>query len=260
MKNNYEETILPGGIGILYEDAHILVCRKPSGIAVQSANLRVKDMESILKLYLLEKNPQTVPYLGVVHRLDQPVEGILVFGKTQKAAAALSAQAAGGKGGKRMSKQYLAVSECADIPPDEDVPSGQTKLTDWLLRDGRTNTSRIVPQRTRGAKESRLLYQTLEIRGLRRLLLVTLLTGRHHQIRVQLAGAGMPVVGDQKYHPAPTGESLALCAHGLSFYHPETGERMEFSVRPQGEAFEMFKNKIEKTVKWMNYLYKSYHL
>lgn len=241
MKSDRVETILPEGIGILYEDAHILVCRKPAGIPVQSANMRVKDMESILRLYLFEKDSKVKPYLGIVHRLDQPVEGVVVFARTKKAAAGLSAQAAGGKNGKRMRKEYLAVSDCSGMPPDEVVQSEQKELIDWLLTDKKTNMSRIVPQGTSGAKESRLLYRTLEVQGLRRLLLVTLMTGRHHQIRVQLAGAGMPLVGDRRYHTAASGEQLALCAHRLSFYHPATGKMMTFSVEPQGEAFKPFK-------------------
>ena len=99
-----------GNIGILYEDPYILVCRKPAGVPVQSANARVKDMVSILKLYLLEESGKPgEPYLGVVHRLDQPVQGVIVFAKTKQAAANLSSQIADRKGSGQVVKRYCAV-------------------------------------------------------------------------------------------------------------------------------------------------------
>lgn len=233
-----EKKKIGNGIEILYEDAHVLVCYKPAGIPVQSAGMRIKDMVSILKVYRMEheKKPGE-PYIGVVHRLDQPVQGVIVFAKTKQAAASLSAQVAGDKNGKQAEKIYLAV---VDKKAESDVPQ-EAELTDWLLKDGRTNTSRVVSKGTKDARESRLFYRILEEKDEQALVEVHLFTGRHHQIRVQLSAAGMPIVGDQKYHPAPTREPLALCAANLSFRHPQTGKAMCFSINPQGGAFDRFR-------------------
>lgn len=236
---------LDEGIEILYEDAHILVCFKPAGLPVQSANVRRKDMTGILKLYRITErmagrgcagrkggDSTSNEYLGVVHRLDQPVQGIVVFAKTKKAAASLSMQMSG-NGRKRAEKRYYAVV-CKEVPDEFG------ELVDYLKKDGRTNTSQIVAKETPGAKESRLRYRVLARKDGRSLLEVLLLTGRHHQIRVQLAGAGMPIAGDQKYHPAAEREMLGLCAYSLKFDHPDTGVPQKFSVHPQGSVFEIF--------------------
>lgn len=230
---------LSGGIRLLYEDTDIIVCHKPSGIPVQSASMRVKDMVSILKLYRLEtelcrdRTGQAEPYIGVVHRLDQPVQGVIVFAKTKKAGASLSAQMAGGRD-RQAEKQYRAV-----VCGKPECKEGE--LVDYLLKDGRTNTSRIVSAGTKGAKESRLVYQVLEEREGCSLLNIRLLTGRHHQIRVQLADAGMPVAGDRKYNPSAQKEQLALCAYRLTFRHPENEEKITFQVEPEGGAFDKFR-------------------
>ena len=144
-----------GNIGILYEDPYILVCRKPAGVPVQSANARVKDMVSILKLYLLEESGKTgEPYLGIVHRLDQPVQGVIVFAKTKQAAANLSSQIADRKGSGQVVKRYCAVvRRNADIYKETETAAEYQELTDYLQRDRRTNTSYIVPKGTKGAKE-----------------------------------------------------------------------------------------------------------
>lgn len=213
---------------ILFEDKDILVCQKPAGIAVQSAGIGSMDLESMLKNYLAEKAPGGIPYLAVVHRLDQPVEGILVFAKNQKAAAQLNRQMTSGK----IKKEYLAVT---DRKPLKD--KGQ--LTDYLKKDGRTNTSSVEQKGTDGAKEARLSYVVLET-GERTLLKIHLDTGRHHQIRVQLAHAKMPLLGDKKYGGSDFSKGLALCAAGLSFCHPTTGKPMSFYTCPEGAAFQEF--------------------
>ena len=122
------------------------------------------------------------------------------------------------------------------------------ELTDYLQRDRRTNTSYIVPKGTKGAKESKLRYAILEETEDLSLVDIELLTGRHHQIRVQLSGAGMPIAGDKKYDEKSaktTGtrekETPALCAYSLSFQHPKTGKQMDFTVLPEGGAFEKFR-------------------
>ena len=128
---------------ILYEDKDILVCHKPAGLAVQNARVGNMDMESLLKNYIAQKVPGKMPYLGIIHRLDQPVEGVLVFALNPKAAADLSRQMTAGK----IKKTYLAVTEGA-------VKVKSAKLVDWLKKDGRTNSSAVVEGGTSGAKKA----------------------------------------------------------------------------------------------------------
>ena len=223
---------------ILYEDNDIFICHKPAGIATQTARVGQADMVSEITNYLKAsgsdlKNPL---YVGVVHRLDQPVEGILVFAKNKAAAADLSRQAAG----DGMKKEYLAV-----VCGENLSKSGE--LTDYLLKDGKTNTSRVVPPEVKGAKEAKLSYEVLSAGPSGTALVkVRLYTGRHHQIRVQMANAGMPLLGDHKY----AGEAalkisaglgvreIALCAYRLAFVHPKTGKNMQFEIKPEGAAFQ----------------------
>lgn len=213
---------------ILFEDKEILVCKKPAGIAVQSAGIGSMDLESMLKNYLAEKAPKANPYLAVIHRLDQPVEGLLVFAKNQKAAAQMNRQMTSGE----IKKEYLAVTAAKPSKKKE-------RLLDYLKKDGRSNTSLVVTQNTPGAKEARLVYEVLET-GEYTLLRIHLDTGRHHQIRVQMAHAKMPLLGDKKYGGSDFSKGLALCAAGLSFCHPTTGKPMSFYIRPEGEAFQKF--------------------
>ncbi len=224
---------------ILYEDNEIIVCQKEAGEPVQSSALRTKDMVSQLKTYLRERDPKAQPYLAPVHRLDQPVQGILVFAKTPKAANALTAQLTDG----RMEKLYLARCDSPIEGADENwrdmldagwTDDGAELLTDYLLKDGRSNTSRVVSEGTKGAKKSQLLYKRLS----GDLLWIHLLTGRHHQIRVQLAHAGMPLLGDKKYGKGTENvdNSLrfaCLCAYQLTFAHPKTGKKMIFALQPE---------------------------
>ena len=133
---------------ILYEDSDILVCRKPTGLAVQNARMGTMDLESGLKNHLALKQPDQIPYLAVIHRLDQPVEGILVFAKTPAAAKELNRQMTAGE----MEKYYLAVT---DRKPA--LPEGI--LEDELRKDGKTNTSQVVSKGTAGAKHARLSYR-----------------------------------------------------------------------------------------------------
>ncbi len=316
------------GMKILYEDAQMLVCYKEAGLPVQSAGVGTMDLESILKNYLCKqavKNPsdketqkpsrepglagparsqepvkgfcehssgQREPYLGVIHRLDQPVEGLVVFAKTPEAAGRLSAQVSAG----RMEKTYLAAVR---LPRDARLGEGKAprsienrsaeedqntskkrkgqgscqnpwiRLTDDLVKDARSNLSRVVPAGTKGAKRAELAYRILAVRsvpevlsagkktepfadgrqpaesdaepgGREALLEIRLLTGRHHQIRVQLAHAGMPILGDRKYgsREDTSRKFPALCAAALKLAHPVTGERMQFQCTPQGADFQ----------------------
>ena len=200
---------------ILYEDNQILVCKKDAGIAVQTARIGQMDLESLQKNHLAAKQSEGYPpYLAVIHRLDQPVCGVLVFAKTPFAAKELNKQITN----HTMGKYYLA-------EVDSVIPKEADTLTDYLIKDAKTNTSRVVSKGTPGGKEAILHYKKKDDTHLE----IELVTGRHHQIRVQLAHAGMPLKGDVKYNP--NGEKcteLGLCAYRLCFQHPKTGKEMEF--------------------------------
>lgn len=214
------------GLNIIFEDEQLLVVKKDAGIPVQAGKMRIMDLQGLIKNELYKRNRRGgEPYLGLIHRLDQPVEGVMVFAKTPFAAGALSEQVNDG----RMKKHYLALV-CGK--PSED--SG--KLVDYLLKDGRTNTSSVVKAQDKDAKRAELNYTVLKRGDETTLLEVELLTGRHHQIRVQMANAGWPLYGDTKYNPQfqDTTEHVqtALCAYKLSFVHPKTKKRMDFGIEP----------------------------
>lgn len=228
---------------ILYEDNSILVIRKPAGLAVQSARIGQADVVSELKSYLAKQagSGRGEPYLAVIHRLDQPVEGVLVFAKEKKAAAALTKQLSAGT----LNKQYYAVL-CG-------YPDGsEGELVDYLRKEG--NVAVAVTGREKNfpdAKIAKLHYRILEkMEQPMPLSLadVCIETGRFHQIRVQFAHAGWPLLGDTKYGNAVTGvtvgnrsyRGVALCAYFLEFCHPVSGKKMSFRVKPQNPAFEKF--------------------
>ena len=213
---------------ILYEDEHLIVCYKPSGIATQTAKISEPDMVSLLKNYFKGG------YVAVIHRLDQPVEGLLVFAKTPFAAKELNK----GLQGAGFGKYYKAVLwNC----PSED----QGTLEQYLVKDGKTNTSRIASPSEREAKKAILHYEVLRkgAEGETELSLVQvkLETGRHHQIRVQMAGMGCPIWGDAKYNTLAVQDRryrpIALCAYRLEFVHPKTKKQMQFEIEPKGEGF-----------------------
>ncbi len=229
---------------ILYEDKDLLVVLKPAGVPTQTKRLGEQDMVSLLKNYRARQKEDT--YIGVVHRLDQPVQGLMVFAKNQKAAAALSKQIAE----KAADKSYYAVVErrTTQYPGTEvlqDDVAKSYRLEDYLLKDAKTNTSRIVPENTKDAKKARLTYEVLEEKEALAILDIHLETGRHHQIRVQFSGAGLPLVGDRKYNGQGTMSSyvkvieedretplrnVALCSYYIGFVHPTSLEKMEFSI------------------------------
>ena len=205
-------------LNILYEDSEILVCEKPAGIATQSSRIGTPDMVSLLKNYLRQQSPQQQPYLAVIHRLDQPVTGLLVFAKSKRAAADLNKQLATAGFGKH----YLAL--LTGIPsPDE------TDLTNYLIKDNKTNTSRICTQNTPGSKVARLHYKLIQTWSHSSLAEITLDTGRHHQIRVQMAHLGCPIQGDVKYGATVPGQ-LQLYAYRLTFRHPVHHQLLEFTL------------------------------
>ena len=207
---------------ILYEDGELLVVWKPSGIAVQSARPSAPDVMSMLRNEMAERGERH-PYLGLVNRLDQPVEGIFLVARTAGASAKLDRQISDHI---HTEKWYQAVV-CGKPAEKKGV------LVDNLLKDGRTNTSRVVPAGTKGAKRCELSYEVEEEWEEKSLLKIRLLTGRHHQIRVQLAHAGVPIAGDRKYGKAEPGcGQLCLCACRIRFVHPVTKKEMDVQVEP----------------------------
>lgn len=224
-------------IKILYEDADILVCVKPAGTASETRKSGEQDMVSLLRNYRHGRGEE--PYVGLVHRLDQPVEGILVFGKHARSTSALSRQLA--RGG--FSKIYLAVTEKA-------MPQQEGRLVDFLKKDSRSNTSFVAAQGEAQAKKAELLYQVLETQArqerVQNLVRIELLTGRHHQIRVQMAHLGTPLAGDLKYGRQETASrgtqaaGPALCACGLEFLHPASRKKMKFHICPSQPVFQKF--------------------
>ncbi|MGN0356049.1 MAG: RluA family pseudouridine synthase [Muricoprocola sp.] len=218
---------------VIYEDQSLMVIHKPAGIAVQNASFGKKDLESMVKTYLYEKTGQANPYLGIIHRLDQPVQGLVVFAKNKKSAASLSAQVTDG----RMKKYYQAVV-CGKPSKKEET------LVHYLKKDGRKNLSAVVSEKEKDAKKAVLHYKVAEEQEAASLipegkenlslLEIELFTGRYHQIRAQLSASGFPIYGDQKYHAgAKKGEQLALCASRLVLQHPVTGKQMEFTCEPE---------------------------
>lgn len=227
---------------VLFEDNDILVCHKPAGVATESASIKTKDMVSLVKKYLCENSGKSDPYLGVIHRLDQPVSGILVFAKTPAAAASLSAQVQTDD----MGKYYTATvhGNLSTVNVDtKSVSDDWVLLTDYLLKDSKSNKAIIVNKGKKGpdgkpAKEAKLLYRIKSYNSTNdtTVLGIKLLTGRFHQIRAQLANIGHPILGDVKYGAEPINSSdsgrsgIALTADELHFKHPSTGKEMQFNI------------------------------
>ncbi len=248
----------------LYEDEHILVCVKPAGMATESRArgnaIGQADLVSTLRNHLVrEQRKQGIrsnqpPYLALIHRLDQPVEGILVFGKNKEAAAHLSRQLQTHK----IQKDYLAVTVAGDEVGKEHC------LLDYLYHDKKTGEVNVVSRETPNAQKAELTYRVLanHREDNRRLLRIHLITGRFHQIRVQLAHAGMPIVGDwrhgeqlemegqlekaynvstmQQEDMPKSAAGIALCAFRLTFMHPITNRKMQYEIIPSHPAFASF--------------------
>ena len=176
---------------VIYEDNHIIVVEKPVNVPSQQDKTNDVDMLTIIKQYLKEKyNKPGNVYLGLIHRLDRPVGGVMVFAKTSKEAARLSEQVRN----KEFKKKYLAIV-------DGKMENGSGVLEDYLLKNERTNTSKVVEEGTKNAKYAKLEYEVIAYNEETDLSLVkvTLHTGRHHQIRLQFANISHPLYGDVKY-------------------------------------------------------------
>ena len=218
-------------INILYEDTQILVCVKPAGVATQSKRIGFPDMVSLLKNHIsMTSGKSGEPYLAVIHRLDQPVAGILVFAKTLAAAKDLYKQLQN----QGFGKYYRAL--VANTPSTK-----EGTLENYMVKDARTNTSRICSAKENGSKIARLHYDTVPVtdwlftapaafHGTE--LEIHLDTGRHHQIRVQFAHLGTPICGDHKYGKAERG-TPALCSYHIDFVHPVSGKEMTYEISPR---------------------------
>ena len=249
---------------ILFEDTHIIVCRKPAGVATQSARAGQQDMVSLIKNQRARQKEE--PYVGLIHRLDQPVEGVMVFAKDKQAAAKLSKQVSE----RGMDKFYLAVAKGK-------FEQEAGTLEHFLVKDGRTNLSRVAKKDEPEAKRASLSYQVMEYNEEKdaSLVKIKLDTGRHHQIRVQMAAVGHPLLGDLKYGAGvvksqmekrglfvsekaievPAGDknisdvenvsgrgTVALCSHKIGFFHPVTGTVMEYEILPKNPYFDGFES------------------
>ena len=221
-------------LNIFYEDQELIVVKKPVGMESQETHSFSPDLVSEIKKHIHHlSTKKEEPYVGIIHRLDKPVGGIMVYAKTKEAASLLSRQVKE----NQMQKMYMAVV-CGK--PVDNVDN----FVDYLLKDTGKNMSRIVEKGISGAKRAELRYQvvdTFKEEELLTLVKIWLITGRHHQIRVQFAGRGMPLWGDHRYNPKFAGQkSIALSACELSFPHPKTKKPLTFQMEPEGEIFQRF--------------------
>lgn len=226
---------------VLHEDPHLLVIHKPAGIAVQSARIGQMDVESELKNYLAKQKKSG--FLGLIHRLDQPVEGVLVVAMTKDAAAKLNKQLAAGT----LNKKYLAVVHLEKADIEESAV-----FTDRIRKDGQLAKMISADEKAMHslteAKDAKLSYRILQKQGDLALVDVEIETGRFHQIRCQMAYHGMPLLGDVKYGSSISKEisqslgirQVALCANRITFRHPVTGKELSFEVAPENKAFSKF--------------------
>ncbi|HAJ77511.1 MAG TPA: RNA pseudouridine synthase [Clostridiales bacterium] len=208
---------------VIYEDNHVLVVIKPQNIPSQKDSSNDQDMQSMCKEYLKEKyNKPGEAYCGLVHRLDRPTGGLMVFAKTSKCAERLSEQIREGE----LQKEYLTVL-VGKLKFKTDY------LVNYLKKDEKTNTVKIVPPLEDGAKKAELTYKVLDETDKLSLVKCELITGRSHQIRVQMAGIGNPVFGDVRYGgDVAKGWNLALWSYKLCFTHPITKKTMTFICYP----------------------------
>lgn len=214
-------------INILYEDNHLLVVEKPINMPVQADNTKDQDLLTVLKKYLKNKyNKPNNVYLGLIHRLDRPVGGVMVFAKTSKAASRLSEQI---RDHKFIKVYYAVVEGNIDL---------KGRFVDKLLKDNETNMVSI----NEDGKEAILDYEKINKIDNLSLMQIKLVTGRSHQIRVQFSSRNYPLYGDQRYNKnAKVKEQIALYASSISFIHPVTKELLTFSLPiPNRYPFSIF--------------------
>ncbi|CEP85828.1 RluA family pseudouridine synthase [Paraclostridium sordellii] len=211
-------------INVIYEDNHLLVVEKPVNVLSQGDDTNDKDMVNLLKNYLKVKyNKPGNVFVGLVHRLDRPVGGIMVFAKTSKAASRLSEQVRN----KSFKKTYRAVLN-GNMKKDKDT------LKDYLYKNKKTNMVSVVNKNHKDAKDAELSYETISKNEKFSMVQVDLKTGRPHQIRVQFSSRKHPLFGDQRYgqHINKKGDQIALWSYKIEITHPTTKEKMEFICNP----------------------------
>ena len=207
-------------VKVIYEDQEILVCFKEVGIPTQTATLATQDMVSLVKAYLVAQKAERNPYLGLVHRLDQPVSGLLVFAKNKKAASL-----------EIKEKQYYALCQGTLVKKEG-------TLKHYLWKNPKNNMAEIKEKEDEAAKLSILSYEVVKQEKDCALVKIKLETGRFHQIRAQFAGIGHPLLGDLKYGNESSKalsakeeiKTIALCAYHLKLIHPRTKKQMEFHL------------------------------
>lgn len=216
-------------LNIIYEDNHLLVVEKPTNIPVQEDSSKDINMLSLLKEYRkINENKPGEAFIGLVHRLDRPVSGIMVFAKTSKAASRLSEQIRQ----NTFHKTYLAVVS-GNLPT-------KGKFEDYLLKNENENKS-FVTTKEKG-KYSYLEYRLLSTKDNMSLVEINLITGRSHQIRLQFSSRNHPLIGDSKYGYNPNNIDIALFAKSITFNHPTTKEELIFTLdMPNKYPFNLFK-------------------
>ncbi|MDA3845209.1 MAG: RluA family pseudouridine synthase [Vallitaleaceae bacterium] len=215
-------------VPILYEDLELIVVIKPAGMPSQKDRSMSMDLMTTVERYLIKTHQETTPYVGIVHRLDRPVGGIMVLAKNKKASSHLSRQLQN----KSFEKTYIALIQ-------GQVEHDQGHLVDYIVKNHK-NVSAVVDKQHHQSKEAILDYQVIKKMSfenqLMSLVTIQLKTGRHHQIRVQMAYHNMPIWGDTKYNPAFMKKDgwfqIALFSTRLAFVHPITGKLMVFHAMP----------------------------
>lgn len=222
---------------ILYEDEVMLACVKPAGVPSEGDKSNDEDMVSLIKNYIYDKgDSDEEPYVAPIHRLDKPVGGVMIFALTPEAATRLSDQMSSGE----IIKYYQAILT-------GELPDDMGTLTDFLVKDSKNNMTKVVPKGTPNSKKAILDYEVLDVfetdEGIYSYVLVSLQTGRHHQIRVQMANKGCGIYGDRKYNSkakAPKNmRDIGLYSSRIELIHPTTGEKKIFKSEPRGGAFDI---------------------
>ncbi len=266
-------------IPILLEDEVFLVVNKPTGMPSQGDRSGAVDVVNGLKNNLYLRDGE-VPELYLIHRLDRPVGGVMLLARTKEAAAALSSQV---ENQQMKKEYYAVAELPGDVSPQREIrwenslrksirredflredieedaslqgeiadeasgefslAGGEMRMIDWMTFDHKRNLSRLTVKEEAGARKAELLCQVLQVKEGKVLFRVRLLTGRHHQIRLQFAARGLPLVGDTKYGNAQSPGQLGLFSCGLSFHHPQTGEEIRVHLDPQGDPFSCFFHK-----------------
>ena len=220
-------------INVIYEDNHILVVEKPVNVLSQADDTSDKDMVTLLKDYVkIKYNKPGNVYIGLVHRLDRPVGGVMVFAKTSKAASRLSDQVRT----KTFKKTYRAVIH-------KTMNKKEDTLKDYLYKNKKTNMVSVVKKDHKESKDAQLSYKTLASSNGYSMVEIDLKTGRPHQIRVQFASRNHPLYGDQRYGKDvnKVGQQIALWSYSLEIIHPTTKEPMKFTQNPPNEyPWDMF--------------------